>query len=49
MTKLKHSITLYGFGFHYMRGEYSLEDVLKKTKMCYDVVYGYRGRCFFKT
>ena len=32
MSKLKHSITLYGFGFNYMRGEYSMEDVLKKTK-----------------
>ena len=32
MGKLNHSITLYGFGYHYMRGEYSLEDVLKKTK-----------------
>ena len=29
---MKHSITLYGFGYHYMRGEYTLEDVLKKTK-----------------
>ncbi len=32
MDQLKHSITLYGFGYHYMRGEYTLEDVLKKTK-----------------
>ena len=29
---MRHSITLYGFGYHYMRGEYTLEDVLKKTK-----------------
>lgn len=32
MDKLKHSITLFGFCFRYMRGEYSLEDVLRKTK-----------------
>ncbi len=32
MADLKHSITLFGFGYHYMRGEYSLEDILRKTK-----------------
>ncbi len=32
MNHLNHSITLYGFGYKYMRGEYNLEDVLKKAK-----------------
>ncbi len=32
MSKLKHSITLFGFGFQYIRGELTLEDILKKTK-----------------
>ena len=32
MNKMKHSITLYGFGFRYMRGECTLEDIFKQTK-----------------
>ena len=32
MSKLKHSITLFGFGFPYIRGEVSLEDIIKRTK-----------------
>ncbi|MCQ2558280.1 MAG: sugar phosphate isomerase/epimerase [Oscillospiraceae bacterium] len=32
MGKVKHSITLYGFGEPYMRGEYTFEDVLQKAK-----------------
>lgn len=32
MSKLKHSVTLFGFGTSYMRGEATTEDILKKTK-----------------
>lgn len=32
MDRLKHSITLFGFGTGYVRGTYTLEDILKKTK-----------------
>lgn len=32
MSKLKHSVTLYGFGPEYMTGEQSLEDILKQVK-----------------
>jgi len=32
MSKLKHSVTLYGFGPEYMRGQKSLEDILKQVK-----------------
>lgn len=32
VDRLKHSVTLYGFGSEYMRGEESLKDILKKVK-----------------
>ena len=32
MEQLKHSVTLFGFGFGYIRGEYTFDDILKETK-----------------
>lgn len=32
MTALKHSVTLFGFGFGYIRGEYTFDDIIKKVK-----------------